>query len=254
MEAVPGRGAGSVVIEGRVGALGAGAPGLENAFAAYTAQFGPGYEYEATQVTVDRIRDEDAKDNGQFGLAYRYFAEALNGTEFALYYTRTHARTPVVGSRINKINTAGLAGVPETSDTSEYQMAYVEDQDMFGASFNTVVGTMSLAGELAYRPKRSIINEIGDNLIQSLAGAAANPAPTLGDLTLHCVRAELAGSRLSANTSVQAGQLSYFYDDVGSYNGTMLNRFNCGVALGTYGLVALVDLVFELFVVCENKV
>lgn len=251
-DAFPGRGADNVIIDGRVVALGAGAPGLENAFAAYTAQFGPGYEYEATQVTVDRIRDEDAKDNGQFGLAYRYFAEGLNGTEFALYYTRTHARTPVVGSRINKINTSGLAGVPETIDTTEYQMAYVEDQDMFGASFNTVVGTMSLAGELAYRPKRAIINENGDNLIQSLAGAAANPAPTLGDLTPHCVRAELGGSCLNSNTAVQEGQLYYFYDEVESYNGSLVSIFNFGPTWGTDGLIALLELGVEHIEGLEN--
>ncbi|WP_290538092.1 DUF1302 domain-containing protein [Alcanivorax sp.] len=212
----------------------------------------PAGTYFSTQVTVDRIRDEDAKDNGQFGLAYRYFAEALNGTEFALYYTRTHARTPVVGSRINKINTSGLAGVPETIDTTEYQMAYVEDQDMFGASFNTVVGTMSLAGELAYRPERAIINEIGDNLIQSLAGAAANPAPTLGDLTPHCVRAELGGSCLSSNTAVQEGQLYYFYDEVESYNGSLVSIFNFGPTWGTDGLIALLELGVEHIEGLEN--
>ena len=251
-DAFPGRGADNVIIDGRVVALGAGAPGLENVFAAYTAQFGPDYQYEDTQVTVNRIRDEEAKDNGQFGLAYRYFAEGLNGTEFALYYTRTHSRTPVVGSRINKINNAGLAGVPETIDTTEYQMAYVEDQDMFGASFNTSLGTMSLAGEVAYRPERAIINEIGDNLIQSLAGAAANPAPTLGDLTPHCVRAELGGSCLNSNTAVQEGQLYYFYDEVESYNGSLVSIFNFGPTWGTDGLIALLELGVEHIEGLEN--
>ena len=248
-DAFPGKGADNVIIDGRVVALGAGAPGLENAFKAYTdGAYGANYGYEDTQVTVNRIRDKEAKDNGQFGLAYRYFAEGLNGTEFALYYTRTHARTPVVGSRINNINTAGSAdpvAVARTIDTTEYQMAYVEEQDMFGASFNTSLGTMSLAGEVAYRPKRAIINEVGDNLIQNLARVAANGTPKIENFTQHCVRAELGGSCLAGDTDVVPGSLYYFYDEVESYNGSLVSIFNFGPTWGTDGLVALVELGVE---------
>ncbi|MAX54530.1 MAG: hypothetical protein CL537_03280 [Alcanivoracaceae bacterium] len=252
-DAFPGKGADHVIVDGRVVALGAGVPGLENAFAAYTnSVYGAGYEYEATQVTVDRMRDREASDSGQFGLAYRYFAEALNGTEFALYYTRTHSRTPVVGSRINQINTTGPAGMAQTIDTTEYQMAYVEDQDMIGASFNTAVGNVSFAGEVAYRPNRAIINEVGDNLIQALAGASALPAPTVGDLTQHCVRSEMGGSCLDGGTAVQEGQMYYFYDEVDSYNGSLVSIFNFGPALRTDGLVALLELGVEHIDGLEN--
>ena len=252
-DAFPGKGADHVIVDGRVVALGAGVPGLENAFAAYTGSaYGAGYEYEATQVTVDRIRDREASDSGQFGLAYRYFAEALNGTEFALYYTRTHSRTPVVGSRINQINTSGPAGMAQTIDTTEYQMAYVEDQDMIGGSFNTSIGNMSLAGEIAYRPNRAIINAVGDDLISALAGASANPAPTVGDLTQHCVRSEMGGSCLDGGTAVQEGQMYYFYDEVDSYNGSLVSIFNFGPALRTDGLVALLELGVEHIDGLEN--
>ena len=256
-DAFPGRGADNVIIDGRVVAAGVGAPGFENAFKAYTdGAYGANYGYEDTQVTVNRIRDKDAKDGGQFGLAYRYFAEALNGTEFALYYTRTHSRTPVVGSRINNINAAGTAdpiAVARTIDTTEYQMAYVEDQDMFGASFNTVVGTMSLAGELAYRPKRAIINEVGDNLIQNLARVAANGTPKIENFTQHCVRAELGGSCLAGDTEVAPGSLYYFYDEVESYNGSLVSIFNFGPTWGTDGLIALLELGVEHVEGLENS-
>jgi len=259
-DAFPGKGADNVILDGRVIALSAGAPGLENAFAAYTGATYSDYQYEATQVTVDRIRDLEADDNGQFGLAYRYFAENLNGTEFALYYTRTHSRTPVVGSRLNNVQ-AGLGGgpgaMPLIIDTAEYQMAYAEDQDMFGGSFNTSLGNMSLAGEIAYRPKRAIINEGGDNLIAALAGAAGQSAllgqaVTLGDLTGHCVRAEMGGSCLSADTEVQDGQLYYFYDEVESYNGSLVSIFNFGPTFGADGLIALLELGVEHIEGLEN--
>ena len=263
-DAFPGKGADNVIIDGRVVALGAGAPGLESAFKAYTdLTYGADYGYEDTQVTVNRIRDKEAKDGGQFGLAYRYFAEGLNGTEFALYYRRTHARTPVVGSRLNNVQAAqggGAAVMPSIIDTAEYQMAYAEDQDMFGASFNTSLGTMSLAGEIAYRPKRAIINEAGDDLISALAGAAGKSAGLLGpdtvvrieDLTDHCVRAEMGGSCLSGNTVINDGQLYYFYDEVESYNGSLVSIFNFGPTWGTDGLVALLELGVEHIEGLEN--
>ena len=259
-DAFPGKGADNVILDGRVIALGAGAPGLENAFAAYTGANYSDYQYEATQVTVDRIRDLEADDNGQFGLAYRYFAEGLNGTEFALYYTRTHARTPIVGARLNNVQSGlggGAGAVPLIIDTAEYQMAYAEDQDMFGASFNTAVGNVSFAGEVAYRPKRAIINEGGDNLIAALAGAAGQAAltgqsVTLADLTGHCVRAEMGGSCLSGGTEVQDGQLYYFYDEVESYNGSLVSIFNLGPTFGSDGLVALLELGVEHIEGLEN--
>lgn len=255
-DAFPGKGADNVIIDGRVVALGANAPGLESAFAAYTASLGPGYQYEATQVTVDRIRDKEASDSGQFGLAYRYFAENLNGTEFALYYTRTHAKTPIVGARLNNINVGGSGnpvGIASTIDSTEYQMAYVDDQDMFGASFNTSIGNMSLAGEIAYRPERAIINEVGDNLIQNLARVAANGAPTIGDFTQHCVRSDIGGSCLNGGDAVQAGQLYYFYDEVESYNGSLVSIFNFGPTFGSDGLIALLELGVEHVEGLENS-
>ncbi|KGD66626.1 hypothetical protein Y5S_00293 [Alcanivorax nanhaiticus] len=260
-DAFPGKGADHVIIDGRVVAYSAAQAGLvpgpgfiEPAFANYTSStYGSDYQYEATQVTVDRIRDKEASDGGQFGLAYRYFAENLNGTEFAVYYTRTHAKTPVVGARINQINAAGPAGAPETIDTTEYQMAYVEDQDMIGASFNTAVGNVSFAGEIAYRPNRAIINEVGDNLIQNLAGVAVNPDPRIGNFTSHCVRVELGGSCLSGTDKVQAGQLYYFYDEVDSYNASLVNIFNFGPTFGSDGLIALLELGVEHIDGLENE-
>lgn len=267
-DAFPGEGADNVIVDGRVVAASAGNPALADAFAQYTiATYGQGdaYGYEQTQVTVDRIRDEDAKDGGQFGLAYRYFAEGLNGTEFALYYTRTHSRTPIVGSRLQQLNTenpgdpaAYAGGIASTIDNAQYQMVYVEDQDMFGGSFNTSFGNMSLAGEIAYRPNRAIINEGGDNLISALAGAAAAPAaipgmgPTIGSLTNHCVRAEVGGSCLDSSTEVEAGKMYYFYDEVDSYNGSLLSIFNFGPALRTDGLVGLLELGVEHIDGLEN--
>lgn len=263
-DAFPGKGGDNVIVDGRlvaasVAANPATAPfagAVYNAF--LTNPTDDPYSYEPTQVTVDRMRDDEAKDSGQFGLAYRYFAEGLNGTEFALYYTRTHSRLPIVGARLTNIydGAPNPNAIPGMIDDAQYQMVYTEDQDMFGGSFNTSFGNMSLAGELAYRPNRIIINEGGDNLISALAstsvGAAFGQAPTIGGLTDHCVRAEVGGSCLAAGEQVKEGQMYYMYDEVDSYNGSLVSIFNFGPTFGADGLVGLLELGVEHIDDLEN--
>ena len=243
-DAFPGEGAEHVVIDGRLVAANAGLSGLEDAFAAYTlSRYGAsgenGYQYEQTQVTVDRIADEDASNDGQFGVAFRYFADQLNGTEFGFYYSQLHQRLPVVGARLDLV---GTGSVPQRIDDARYFMVYPESIDMYGLSFNTNIGLMSLAGEVAYRPENPIINEVGDNLIASLAGLAAQAAPTISDITQHCVRDKVGGACLSGDTAVQQGQNYYFYDEAETVTGSLLSIMSFGPALGTDNLVTIVEL------------
>lgn len=56
-----------------------------------------------------RGRDINAKDEGQFGVALRYYSEALNSTEFGFYYMKYHSRLPIA-----QVKPDGIAQV-ETS-------------------------------------------------------------------------------------------------------------------------------------------
>lgn len=246
-DAFPGEGADNVIVDGRLVAAANGVPSIADDFAQYTINTyglsGPnGYQYEQTQVTVDRLADEEPDDGGQFGLAFRYFADQLNGTEFGLYYSRLHARLPVVGSRVDQIGTGSLAS---RIDSARYFMVYPEDIDMFGVSFNTMIGQVSLAGELAYRPEQPIINEVGDNLIQSLAGVAASGAPVISDLTDHCVRTEVGGDCLAPGDNVIQGQNYYFYDEAETVTGSLLSIMSFGPKFGTDNLVTILELGFD---------
>ncbi|MEQ1440026.1 DUF1302 family protein [Fontimonas sp. SYSU GA230001] len=50
-----------------------------------------------TTATVLRVRDNEASDQGQFGLALKYYAENLNnGTEFGFYFMNYHSKLPYV--------------------------------------------------------------------------------------------------------------------------------------------------------------
>lgn len=242
-DAFPGKGANNVIVDGRLVAANAGVPALADAFASYTlstyGQSGVDYEYEQTQVTVNRLADEEAKDDGQFGLAFRYFSDLFGGTEFGLFYTRTHARLPVVGARLDLV---GAGTIPEKIDNANYFMVYNEDVDMLGVTFSSNVGQVSLSGELAYRPEQKIINEVGDNLLQSLAGLAANAAPEVRDITPHCVRDKMDGACLASGTLLVQGQEYYFYEEVESLTGSLVALYFFGPMLGADNVTGVLEL------------
>jgi hypothetical protein len=108
----------------------------------------PAYKY------VGRSGDRDARDSGQYGIALRWFAPALD-TEFGFYTMNYHSRTPIASF------TAGqsvflLPNSVEDPSTGEmfakYYLEYPEDIRLHGVSFSTTVGSASVAGELSYRP------------------------------------------------------------------------------------------------------
>ncbi len=126
-------------------------------------------------------RDEDglrkAKDDGQFGMAFRYVSEALGDTEFGIYAMNIHSRAPVaVGNTTDTTQAeigaianaavmaamgagaslddakafAGLQVVKTTAATANYAIAYPEDQVISGISFATNVGSVALSGEVSH--------------------------------------------------------------------------------------------------------
>ncbi|HSW11208.1 MAG TPA: DUF1302 domain-containing protein [Solimonas sp.] len=108
------------------------------------------------QVWVDRApgRSPDNTRN-QYGLALRYLAEALDDTEFGLYYLSYHSRTPLIsavrGTTSNSLNQAAGGG------TARYFDEYPEDIQLYGLSFNTggPYG-IALQGEYSYRPNQPL--------------------------------------------------------------------------------------------------
>jgi hypothetical protein len=99
---------------------------------------------------VGRLPDVEPEDGGQYGLAFRIFAPALNDTEFGLYFVNFHSRLPVISGR-----TGTLDGVLDLdyAATAGYFLEYVEDIKLFGVSFNTMLGASGIAiqGEWSVR-------------------------------------------------------------------------------------------------------
>jgi hypothetical protein len=107
----------------------------------------PGYEGGLVELgcarSFPRADTIEAKNSGQWGLSLRYFAEQMNGTEFAFYYLRYHSRLPLI---------SGSAVTSTDFTTGSYWTEYPEGINLFGVSFNSNVGTWALSGEVSYRP------------------------------------------------------------------------------------------------------
>lgn len=120
-------------------------------------------------------RDEngrrEADDDGQFGLAFRYFSEELNNTEFGFYAAKYHSRLPIASGIYN-------VGHPVISTlASEYYIEYPEDIKMVGLSFSTNVGDIAWSGEISH--KTDVPMQInGTSLIAGIlsVGATGNTA------------------------------------------------------------------------------
>ena len=95
-------------------------------------------------AAVPRAPTRFADDDGQYGVALRYFASELNDTEFGLYYVKYHSRLPLI---------SGIAITTTAPSSGRYFVEYPEDIDLFGLSFNTTLGQTGIAlqGEISYR-------------------------------------------------------------------------------------------------------
>ena len=131
--------------------------------------------------TIYRLEDKEARDDGQYGIALRYFAEDFNnGTEFAFYFANYHNRIPSAsfyaadktcadtgpmgeatnavelaincGAGTGDIGSLRLSEEPLPVDTAALFVEYAEDIRMFGLSFNTTIGNWAWSGEYSYRP------------------------------------------------------------------------------------------------------
>jgi hypothetical protein len=116
---------------------------------------------------VPRAKDIEASDSGQYGIAFRYFADSLNSTEFGFFYMNYHSRTPIFSGINGDIafddlpSTLGLVippllvrnGKNDYETIPHYVMEFPEDIKLYGLSFNTNVAGWAVSGEISHRPK-----------------------------------------------------------------------------------------------------
>lgn len=118
---------------------------------------------ERVAPVTERIEDETPRDSGQYGVALRWYSEALGDTEFGFYYMNIHSRLPFINGAITNQDRLGvLTGTPNMEVNADatyntyrplYQIAYPEDIQIAGISFarSTEWGA-SVSGEVSYKP------------------------------------------------------------------------------------------------------
>lgn len=138
---------------------------------------------------VPREDTPDVEDaTKQFGLTLRYFAEALNDTEFGFYYLNYHSRTPLIsairGGSTSPAN-VGTTGIcsddPSASGCrATYFTEFPANIELYGLSFNTdgPYG-IALQGEYSFRPDMPVQVAGTEVLLAALGipGASLQPTP-----------------------------------------------------------------------------
>lgn len=133
--------------------------------------------------TLTRLHDDTPGDSGQYGVALSYTAASLNNTEFGLYYSRFHAKTPTLDF---------------ATDLGSYRARYFDDIDQYGLSFATVLGDTSWAGELSYRDGQPVM--VADMFSSAVRGETLQAQTSL----VHVV-----GPTSFADNTTLVGELVY---------------------------------------------
>jgi hypothetical protein len=121
---------------------------------------------------LSRAGDRDARDQGQYGLALRWYVPELNDTEFGLYALNYHSRLPVFSTKAGSAARDPATGAVQ----AQYFIEYPEDIRLYGLSFQTNIGGTSVSGELSYRPNMPLQINSTD-----LTLAALFPNPAMGN-------------------------------------------------------------------------
>lgn len=115
---------------------------------------------------AERMNDIEPSDDGQFGLALRWYSEALGDTEFGFYHMNIHSRTPLIsGKAANPLQDTDNDGVGDTPVNASnpgaafpsYAIIFPEDIKLTGISFSrTTDSGWSLGGEVSVTQDRPI--------------------------------------------------------------------------------------------------
>ncbi|ABL99795.1 DUF1302 domain-containing protein [Shewanella amazonensis] len=149
-----------------------------------------------TKVTL--IQDEaEASDDGQYGIKLGYYAPELGETEFGLYYMNYHSRRPLISGTaanfdlvplLTDMTTVGMnAGnidrnlILGLESFSKAQIVYPEDIQLYGFSFNTLIGDTSVAGEIAHRQDEPLQIDDVELLFAAMPQQLANSNVVGGD-------------------------------------------------------------------------
>ncbi len=205
--------------------------------------------------------DINAKNDGQYGVNFKYIAEELNSTEFGAYFVNYHSKEPQIYADVNgayngislaqyggllgngAVNAAAAASgstaqtvvggllAVDLGNQVQARREYVEDIRMYGFSFNTTINETSVFGEVSYRPNLPIGIAATNDALQQL----------LGQATQFALRQQISvgGQQLSM------GDALHNYERVEAFNTSFGAIENFGPALGFDSLIGVAEIASE---------
>ena len=176
-----------------------------------------GVDINQEGVLVRRSGDRDARDDGQWGMALRWYAGALD-TEFGAYFMNYHSRAPIFSatgapaSVFARAPAFGQLAPLAVAGNSSYFIEYPEDIRLYGLSFSTTLPTgTAWNGEISYRPNAPVQLNTTDILyagVGPLGGLFGNASLLDG-----VPGQDLHGYRRKEVTQVQT-TFTHFFDQV----------------------------------------
>ncbi|WP_447803119.1 DUF1302 domain-containing protein [Pseudomonas serbica] len=167
---------------------------------------------------IPRLKDNDARDSGQYGLALRWFVPEFNDTEFGAYAMNYHSRSPYLS--INQMSSA--AGGVTSARSVRYFIDYPEDIRLYGLSFQTNVEGVSLGGEVSYRPNMPLQLNTAD-LLSAATFGATSPLITSGFAGRN-LGAEVNGYKRMPVTQAQVTATQFFDQVLGASRLTVVGE------------------------------
>ncbi|HEX5694717.1 MAG TPA: DUF1302 domain-containing protein [Arenimonas sp.] len=163
---------------------------------------------------VGRLPNRNARDDGQYGLAMRWYAEGLGETEFGFYFMNYHSRVPLLSGRAVNNPAVGAA-------SGRFFAEFPEDIQMFGISWNTTIpGGIAWQGEVSHRPNMPL--QVDDVELLFAALSPLNPfipVPALqfnSQLGNYALGQEVRGWREHEVSQIQMTFTKLFADVLGA--------------------------------------
>jgi len=199
------------------------------------AAFGQGFQVTREGVVVQRAKDREARDGGQFGAALRWLGD---DTEYGLYFMNYHSRTPTVGTITANTNLATIGRIAATASAiapgsgsglaqstmlgrGQYYLDYPEDIRLYGASFSTTLPTgTAWTGEISYRPNAPVQLNTTDltlALVNPIAGQTASPIRS-------SFGSDNSGYRRKEITQIQSTMTQFFDQVLGAERLTLVGE------------------------------
>ncbi len=199
------------------------------------------------QYNFPRGDNIEPDDSGQFGVAARYFVDAIE-TEFGLYYINYHSQLPIVSGHMADVSSHPLlSALPaDTPLTTIRQLAissspssgplatigllpyarlnaeYPEDIQLIGTSFNTTIdfglpgGATSVSGEISMRKDQPFQLEDGDTLagILGLPSLSCWDAPVAYDCYTKYAQGDYASGYVEEDYYQAEISFIHFFDQI----------------------------------------